>query len=72
MNEVYQNKNYQMDKEERISGFRVHRKVYIGVSLLLITLNLIFVPEFIWFIFPVIGMGLGLGLHYFLAIVKGV
>ena len=51
--------------EEEKRGFRIHRTVYSCVIPLLAVINLTFSPEFIWFVFPLVGWGLGLTLHYF-------
>ncbi len=69
------NKNYKeggqiMDREEKKRGFRIHRNVYCSVIPLLAIINIIFIPDFFWFIFPLIGWGTGLSLHYFLAVKK--
>lgn len=55
--------------EER-KGFLVHSVVTVLVCILLLTINLIFVPNFLWFIFPWIGLSLGLAFHYFQGIRK--
>lgn len=57
-------------EEEEGKGFRIHTTVYLCVSALLAVINLILIPEFLWFLFPLGGMGLGLMLHYFLGIKK--
>jgi len=54
-------------------GFKIHAIVYVCVNVLLIIINVaIPVPEggkfFPWFLFPLLGWGLGLLLHYFLVI----
>lgn len=59
-----------MTREEKKKGFRIHRNVYCSVIGLLAVINLVFVPEFTWFVFPLIGWGAGLTLHYILAIKK--
>ncbi len=41
---------------------------YVVVNSLLAAINLLFVPQFIWFIFPIVGWGIGLGLHYTFAV----
>jgi hypothetical protein len=65
------NLNYDQRKEaEERKGFRIHRTVYVFVSALLTLINLILTPEFLWFLFPLAGMGLGLVLHYFLGVRK--
>ncbi|PKM81976.1 MAG: hypothetical protein CVU89_06450 [Firmicutes bacterium HGW-Firmicutes-14] len=50
--------------EEERKGFRIHRLVYLCVIGLLITINLTFSRQFIWFVFPMIGWGIGLAVHY--------
>lgn len=54
-------------KEGRISFF-VHAAIYVLVNTLLIVINLVFVPEFLWFFFPLIGWGIGLTMHYLFAV----
>jgi len=46
--------------EDRIASFRRKLASYVGTSLLLVGINLAVTPHFPWFIFPVIGMGIGL------------
>jgi peptidoglycan biosynthesis protein MviN/MurJ (putative lipid II flippase) len=50
-------------REVRI-GFYVHAAAYVLVNILLIVINLVFVPEFLWFFFPLIGWGIGLVMHF--------
>jgi hypothetical protein len=57
-------------KREEKKGFRIHRMVYICVNVLLLAINLIFVREFIWFIFPLVGWGIGLTMHYLFGVRK--
>ncbi|MCF7805351.1 MAG: 2TM domain-containing protein [Candidatus Marinimicrobia bacterium] len=52
----------QLVKENR--GFRMHRLAYLCVIPLLVLINLTFVPEFLWFLFPMVGWGIGLTMHY--------
>jgi len=51
-------------RNEQRRGFRIHRLVYLCVIPLLAIINLTFVPEFLWFLFPTIGWGIGLTMHY--------
>ena len=44
--------------------FYIHAAVYVLVNILLLVLNLVFVPGFLWFFFPLIGWGIGLTMHY--------
>ncbi len=66
--------NYEIErdkkKEEKRKGFKIHRNIYFSVIGLLAVINTILVPEFIWFVFPLVGWGAGLTLHYVLAIKK--
>jgi hypothetical protein len=50
--------------EEEKKGFRIHASVTIFVLIILFAINLVFVPEFLWAIFPLIGMSIGLIMHY--------
>lgn len=45
-------------------GWRIHATVYAIVIPVLITVNLLLVPEFLWFFFPMAGWGIGLTVHY--------
>lgn len=49
-------------------GFFVHAAVYVLVNILLIVINLVFVPQFLWFFFPLVGWGIGLVMHYLFAV----
>jgi hypothetical protein len=50
--------------EHERRGFRVHRMVYMVVIPMLMIVNLVFVPQFLWFFFPLAGWGFGLAMHY--------
>jgi hypothetical protein len=58
-----------MTREER-KGFAIHRLVYICVNAVLIAVNLIFAREFMWFVFPLVGWGIGLTMHYVFGVRK--
>jgi hypothetical protein len=45
-------------------GFYVHAAVYVLVNILLMVINLMFFPTFLWFFFPLIGWGIGLTMHF--------
>jgi hypothetical protein len=49
-------------------SFLVHAAIYVLVNIMLIVMNLVFVPDVLWFIFPLIGWGIGLGMHYLFAV----
>ena len=44
-------------------GFFIHLSVYLGVNILLIIINLLTSPEYIWFKWPLIGWGIGVFFH---------
>ncbi len=58
----------EMRTQEDLKGARIgmlaHAIVYVIVSAVLVTVNFIFVPQFLWFVFPVTGMGIGVTMHY--------
>ena len=43
--------------------FRIHLINYIAVNTLLVILNLTLSPGYIWFIWPLLGWGIGIILH---------
>ena len=52
--------------EARI-GFIIHAAIFVLVNALLVTINLTTAPQEFWFLYPLIGWGLGLLLHAVLA-----
>ena len=64
MNSKITNEVNKMRVEHERQGFRIHRLVYLCVIGLLIVINLTFSPQIIWFVFPLIGWGIGLMVHY--------
>jgi hypothetical protein len=48
-----------------LRGFYGHLSVYVVVNLSLILINMALSPENIWFIWPLVGWGLGIVLHAF-------
>ncbi len=50
-------------KEGKI-GFFINFTAYVIVNSLLITINLLLVPQFPWFVFSLVGWGIGLTFHY--------
>lgn len=47
-----------------MKGFMANLAAYVIVNAALITLNLLLVPTFYWFVFPLVGWGIGLTMHY--------
>jgi len=49
--------------DRRMRGFSVHLFTYVAVNVLLIIVNLLYMPNYYWFLFPLIGWGLLLAAH---------
>lgn len=60
----YQQAYRQFRVEQGKLGFQINLAAYIIVNALLIAINFLFVPEFPWCIFPLIGWGIGVTMHY--------
>jgi uncharacterized RDD family membrane protein YckC len=48
---------------EEIKGFYAHLIVFIIVNAVLIAINLLVTPGFLWFLIPLCGWGIGLFFH---------
>ena len=55
-------------RKEELKGFAIHGLVTVGVVCLLVIINLSITPWFLWFLFPLAGMSIGLAVHYFLGV----
>jgi hypothetical protein len=62
--EDYKRADRQLAREEAKRGFTIHAIVYALVMTGLIILNLTVASEFPWSVFPLIGWGIGLTMHY--------
>jgi hypothetical protein len=54
--------------EEEKKGFKAHAVVTLFVVSLLAIINLTYFPEYLWFLFPLAGMTIGLSAHYYFGI----
>ncbi len=56
------NEKYKVAKRRvaALRGFYAHLFMYIIVNIVLIVINFIFTPRFLWFLFPLLGWGVGL------------
>lgn len=52
-------------KVKRKKGFLIHLGSYVIVMAFLFLLNMITTPGYFWFLFPLLGWGVGLAFHYF-------
>jgi len=50
---------------EEIKGFYFHLVTYVIINAVLIIINLLTSPEYLWFIWPIVGWGVGLLIHAF-------
>ncbi|AGC78456.1 2TM domain-containing protein [Nonlabens dokdonensis] len=66
-NESYQDRyNRAVEKVEEIRAFYNHAIIYVVINILLIAVNYYHNEwSFIWFIFPLLGWGIGLAAHGF-------
>jgi hypothetical protein len=64
----YEQAEREITREEQRRGFRIHATVYALVNTLLIAINLYLITQtsedFVWFVFPLVGWGIGLAMHY--------
>lgn len=49
-------------------GFKINLSAYVIVNSALVTINMLTVPHFPWFFFPMCGWGFGLTMHYFFGV----
>ncbi len=53
--------------DKDVQGVTVHLFVYLAVNALLVVINLVTSPQNLWFIWPLLGWGIGLAAHALLA-----
>ncbi|MGI9551056.1 MAG: 2TM domain-containing protein [Aurantibacter sp.] len=58
--EVYENARKKVEARLR---FRIHLSVYVAVMVLLFIINMFNSPEYLWFIWPLLGWGIGIFVH---------
>lgn len=51
-------------KARELKGFYIHLVVYCTVIPILIAVNLLFVPDYYWFPFSMVGWGIGVLFHW--------
>lgn len=52
-----------MFTDAKVRGFFIHLFVYVAVNALLIIVNLLYMPTYHWFVFPLLGWGVALAAH---------
>ena len=60
----YERAETEIRAQEGRTSFSIHAAVFVLVNILLLVINLVVVPVFLWFFFPLIGWGIGLTMHY--------
>jgi|SRR5690242_2053268 len=65
---AYERAESEVRAEEGRTSFYVHAAVYMLVNIGLVAINLLLVPQFLWFFFPLVGWGIGLTAHYLSAV----
>jgi fatty acid desaturase len=66
--EEYKARMMIVEKKEAKKGMVAHVIIISLVSCLLAAINLILVPGFMWFVFPLAGMWAGVVLHYVMSV----
>ena len=46
-------------------GIYIHLTAYVAVNLVLVGVNLSTTPQYLWFLWPLLGWGIGLFAHWF-------
>ncbi len=54
----------QKQANEAKTGFKINLTAYAVVNSALVTINMLTVPQFPWFLFPLCGWGFGVSMHY--------
>jgi hypothetical protein len=44
-------------------GFYIHLVIYVVVNILLVLINLKYSPQYLWFLWPLFGWGIGIAFH---------
>jgi hypothetical protein len=62
--EKYQQTEIEIKASQAKKGFKINLAAYTVVNSLLVTINLMVASVFPWCIFPLIGWGIGITMHY--------
>ncbi len=62
--EKYQQTEIEMKASQAKKGFKINLIAYAAVNSVLATVNMLTLPSFPWFVFPLCGWGIGLTMHY--------
>jgi len=56
---------------EELKAYYTHLTAYISVNIMLMIINIVTSPDEIWFIFPLLGWGIGITIHTVVIILGG-
>jgi hypothetical protein len=62
--EKYQQTELEVKAREAKTGFKINLTAYAAINTLLAIVNMLTLPSFLWFVFPLSGWGIGLTMHY--------
>jgi len=67
------NKKYERAKKrvEELKAFYIHLTVYISVNIAIFIFNMLTSPNDLWFIYPMVGWGIGLTIHFIVVSLGG-
>ena len=57
------NEDQAKERIEELKGYYAHLTAYVAANLFLAAVNLLTGPGFLWFLFPLMGWGIGLAIH---------
>ncbi|KPK63703.1 histidine kinase [candidate division WOR_3 bacterium SM23_42] len=66
MKKVTKNDEAYLRAKKRVAelkGFYAHLIVFVIVNMILVIINLVLTPRFLWFLIPLLGWGVGLFFH---------
>ena len=66
--ERYKDAYRDMIRRREKKAFTIRAMAYAIGNSILIAINLLVVPQFLWFGFPLVGWGSGLAIHYYLGV----
>ncbi len=69
--EEYKSRSREYEMNEARKGLIAHGAVIAAVSVGLTAVNLTFTPQFPWCIFPILGMSIGVAIHYLFGVRLG-
>jgi len=70
--DIFSKNPMQSEKFERKASFFVHLIIYVLSNISLIVCNIVYTPDQIWAVYPVLGWGIGLFYHgFFIYIFRG-